>query len=242
MMDRRRVLVGGAAVGLTAAGGCASLAGGGGRFEQTVWRFGQLDQIAAPLTFEGAPVRVDGPASIAGGGQGALQFDGVDDALFIGAHPLAGAETFAFEAVFRPDGGAFEQRWLHLETDEATPQGQNPGGTRFLFEIRVYDDQWALDTFAKGPGYHQTMLFPDKRHPVGRWHHVAQTYDGTTYRAFVNGELQGEAAIAFSPQGPGRASVGTRINRRSYFNGAVAEARFTKRYLRPDQFTGVKPT
>ncbi|MNE93475.1 hypothetical protein D3C80_1913320 [compost metagenome] len=66
---------------------------------------------------------------------------------------------------------------------------------------------------------------------------MAQTFDGTTYRAFVNGELQTEADIAFKPQGPGRSSVGTRINRVNYFNGAVREARFTPRALTPDQFT-----
>ena len=236
-MDRRQLLAVGAAAGLTATGGCASLMGRGPA-DQTVWRFGALDRIGAPLTFEGSPQRVEGPSSLPGG---ALQFDGVDDALFISQHPLAGASTFAFEAVFRPDGGAFEQRWLHLQSDEDPAPGQTPVGTRFLFEIRVYGDQWALDAFVKGPTYNQTLLFPDRLHPVGRWHHVAQTYDGTTYRAFVNGVLQGEAAIAFTPQGPGRASVGTRINRLNYFNGAIAEARFTRRFLRPDQFTGVHP-
>ena len=237
-MDRRKLLIGGAASGLAATGACASLSEPGWS-KQEVWRFGDLDRIGAPLTIEGSPRRIEAPASAGGG---ALLFDGVDDALFIGRHPLAGASIFAFEAVFRPDGGAFEQRWLHLQSDEEVAPGERPVGTRFLFEIRVYDDQWALDAFVKGPTYNQTLLFPDKLHPVGRWHHVAQTYDGTTYRSFVDGELQGEAVVAFTPQGPGRASVGTRINRVNYFNGAIAEARFTRRFLRPDQFTGVRPT
>lgn len=236
-MDRRSLLIGGAAASLAGTSACASLSDFAGP-GQTVWRFGDLGRIAAPVTIEGAPVQVAGPASAGGS---ALRFDGVDDALFIGAHPLAGAATFAFEAVFRPDGGPFEQRWLHLQSDEEVVAGQTPVGTRFLFEIRVYEGQWALDAFTKGPTYNQTLLFPDKLHPVGRWYHVAQTYDGTTYSAFVDGELQGEAAIGFTAQGPGRASVGARINRVNYFNGAIAEARFTKRFLRPDQFTGVRP-
>ncbi len=231
-LDRRSVVGGLAATPLA---GCATL--GVGPIRQTVWRFGDLDSIDAPLTIEGAPQRVEGPA----GSSGALRFDGIDDALFIGRHPLAGAETFAFEAVFRPDGRAFEQRWLHLQSDEVVPQGATPVGTRVLFEIRVYGERWALDTFVKGPTYNQTLLFPDKLHPLGRWHHVAQTYDGKTYRSFVDGALQGEAEIAFTPQGPGRASVGTRINRVNHFDGAIAEARFTRRFLRPDQFTGVHP-
>jgi len=233
-LDRRTVLAG---LGATPLAGCASWPASTSS-APILWRFGDLESIGAPLTIEGAPRPVAGPASVLGG---ALQFDGVDDALFIGRHPLAGASTFAFEAIFRPDGGAPEQRWLHLQADEDVVPGQTPVGTRFLFEIRVYGDRWALDAFIKGPTYNQTLLFPDKRHPVGRWHHVAQTYDGTTYRSFVDGVLQGEAAVAFTPQGPGRASVGTRINRVNYFNGAIAEARFTRRFLRPDQFTGVRP-
>lgn len=233
VIDRRLVLGG---LGALSVAGCASFPSAGRA--PVVWRFGDLDSIDAPLTVEGAPTRVDGPASLPGG---ALQFDGVDDALFIGQHPLAGASTFTLEAIFRPDGGAMEQRWLHLQSDEDVRPGQTPVGTRFLFEIRVYGDEWALDAFIKGPTYNQTLLFPDRLHPVGKWYHVAQTYDGTTYRSFVNGALQGEAAVAFTPQGPGRASVGTRINRVNYFNGAIAKARFTPHFLRPDHFTGVDP-
>lgn len=228
---RRDVLKAAAGIGILAVTpGCTTMASPSPA-PQTVWQFGQLDRIGATVTVEGKPTPVNSPAG------GALQFDGTEDALFIADHPLAGARTFAFEAIFRPDGGAFEQRWLHLQSDEEITDGQTPVGTRFLFEIRVYDGQWALDTFIKGPSYNQTLLFPDKRHALGRWYHVAQTYDGSIYRSFVDGVLQGQASVAFTPQGSGRASVGTRINRRDYFNGAIAEAIFTKEFLTPDQFS-----
>lgn len=32
-----------------------------------------------------------------------------------------------------------------------------------------------------------------------------------------------------------------RINRVNYVNGAIAEPSFTRRFLRPEQFTGVNP-
>ncbi|CAN5275517.1 LamG domain-containing protein [soil metagenome] len=235
-MDRRQLIQGAAATGLIlSTPACASLAAGS-RPGQTVWTFDQLTALGgAPLTVEGGPTLTAGPTQAAQ----ATLFDGVDDALFVGRHPLAGASTFTFEAIFRPDGGEFAQRWFHLAENETPVDNQPLIGTRFLFEIRVVKNQWALDAFIKGPGYNQTLLFLDKLHPVGPWYHVAQTYDGTMYRAFVNGVLQGEAAVAFKAQGAGRASVGCRMNRVNYFKGAVAEARFTPEALAPADFTGV---
>lgn len=197
---------------------------------QIRWVFERLDRIGGvPVRVEGNPTVIDAP-----GGK-AVQFDGIRDALFIDQHPLAGAAAFTFEAVFRPDGGAFEQRWFHLASDEPAPPAA-PLNTRFLFEIRVVGDEWYLDAFTTGPGYKHTLIFPDRRYPVGRWYHVAQTFDGRTYRAYVNGQLQGEAEIAFQPQGPGKASVGVRMNRLNYFKGAVREARFTHAALAPADF------
>jgi hypothetical protein len=170
-----------------------------------------------------------------------VAFDGEDDALFIAQHPLAGAATFTFEAIFRPDGGAFEQRWFHLAEGTPTPPKDadppvQPSGPRLMFELRVVDDSWYLDAFASGPGYSKALMVPEKRHALRRWHHVAQVYDGSVYRSYVNGVLQQESEIAFTPQGPGHASIGTRINRRNYFKGAVLTARFTRRALSPSEF------
>jgi hypothetical protein len=206
---------------------------------QTTWTFDRLDKIGGLATkVEGNPKVVETPLGKA------IEFDGVDDAIWIEQHPLAGAETFTFEAFFRPDGGAAEQRWFHLaERDPKTGTLANTtGGTqdpnaRFLFEIRVINgNQWCLDAFVNGPGYNKALMFRDKLYPIGPWYHVAQVYDGKTYRSYVNGELQGEAEIAFKPQGPGAASIGTRINRVNYFHGAVRQARFTPRALAVDQF------
>jgi hypothetical protein len=228
-MRRRTLLLAGAAGLLAARSAFAAPKVEG----QKLWTFDRLDDIGGVVTHvEGHPQVVDTPLGKA------VLFNGVDDALFIDQHPLAGAAMFTFEAFIRPDGGAFEQRWFHLAQDEATPTLANgkPVATRFLFEIRVVGAQWYLDAFVTGPGYNKTLAFPDKLYPIGVWHHVAQTYDGKTYRSYVNGQLQGEADIPFTPQGPGRSSVGTRINRVNYFKGAVRQARFTPRALTPDAF------
>ena len=204
-----------------------------------MWTFDRLDRIGGHATrVEGNPTIVETPVGRA------VQFDGVDDALFIDNHPLAGAGRFTFEAIFRPDGGDVEQRWFHLaerdaKTGEVTnvdPKTRADTNTRFLFELRVVGSQWYLDAFVNGPGYSRALMFPDKLHPLGRWYHVAQVYDGAEYGSYVDGELQGKAELAFTPQGPGSAAIGARLNRVNYFKGAVRQARFTPRALAPAEF------
>jgi hypothetical protein len=143
--------------------------------------------------------------------------------------------------VFRPDGGAFEQRFMHIaETDRASgldtltpPGGGSDSSARFMFEIRVKDGRWYLDAYVNSKAGSQALIFPEKTHPLGPWYAVAQTYDGKTYRTYVDRVLQGEADVAFTPHGPGRVRVGARMNKVNYFNGLIAEARFTDRALRP---------
>ncbi|RVU03387.1 LamG domain-containing protein [Novosphingobium umbonatum] len=200
---------------------------------QTVWRFDRTDRLGGLAT-----TVLGHPAVLRDAGHKAVLFDGVGDALLVGAHPLAGAGQFTVEAMLRPDGGAFEQRWLHLASDDPVSQ------TRIMFEIRVTKDGWYLDAFIKGKGYAQVLIDPAKLHPLGRWYHVAQSFDGTTYRSYVNGVLEGEAKVAgFSPQPEGSSAVGMRMNRVNFFQGAIRSIRFTDRALSPARFHkgGIQP-
>lgn len=201
--------------------------------ESIVWKFDRLHSIwGHAARAEGHPKLIDTPAGTA------TQFNGADDVVFVDNHPLAGANTFTVEAVFRPDGGAFEQRWLHLaEADPVNGDAQSP---RTLFEIRVVEEtKWYLDAFTTGPGYNKALVVPEKTFPIGRWFAVQQSFDGKIYRAYVNGVLQDEAEIAFKPQGAGRTSIGMRINKATPFKGAVLQARFTPRALSPSEFAAL---
>jgi hypothetical protein len=192
------------------------------------WTFDTLSSVGGHRTLVvGDPRVIDTPLGRA------VEFDGVDDGLFVQAHPLAGATAFTWEAVFRPDGGARAQRWFHLQ-EEGSP-------TRLLFEIRVVDDHWFLDAYAYSRTGERALMNKAALHPVGRWYHVAAVYDGTTFSNYVDGVKQGEARIALAPQREGWTAVGVRINQVDYFKGAVHSSRFTRRALAPAEFLRPAP-
>ena len=200
--------------------------------DTVVWKFDRLDNIGGyKTTVLGQPKVIDSPLGKA------VEFDGVGDALFIDNHPLAGAKTFTFEAIFRPDGGQTEQRWFHLsELDPATGHDTN---NRMLFEIRVAGDQWYLDSFIQSGSASKTLMNRNALHPLRRWHHVASVFDGSEFRNYVDGVQEGAGQVQLAPHGSGHTSVGVRINKVFYFKGAVHSARFTRRALSPSQFLKV---
>lgn len=191
--------------------------------ETTVWTFDKLENIGGHrTTVLGQPKVIDSPVGKA------VEFDGIDDALFIDNHPLAGAATFTWEAIFRPDGGQTEQRWFHL-SERGTE-------SRMLFEIRVVGEQWYLDSFNSSGTANKALMNRKALHPLKAWYHVASVYDGTEFRNYVDGVLEGAAPVHFDPHAPGQTSVGVRINKVFYFKGAVSLARFTRRALAPEEF------
>jgi hypothetical protein len=197
---------------------------------QEVWRF---DQTAA---LGGHATKILGhPQVIATEYGKAVAFNGVDDALLVDVHPLAGASTWTWEMIFRPDAdGAAAQRVFHLQARD--PAMGADIADRMLFEIRIVRGQWCLDSFAASAGEHTALLNCEKLHPLGQWYRVTAVYDGTILRNYVGDELQGEAAVKLLPQSAGHSSAGVRIDLRDYFKGAMLEARFTPRALGVQEF------
>jgi hypothetical protein len=197
------------------------------------WRFDRLDQVGGhPTKVLGHPLLVDTNIGKA------VLFNGVDDALQVDVHPLAGAETFTWEVIFRPDpGGGPEQRFFHLQTRDPKT-GQN-AETRMLFELRVIDGRWCLDGVDFSEAGSKVLIDHEKLHSLGAWHRASLVYDGRELRDYVDGALEGSAVVHLSPQGPGHSSMGTRIDLRSYFKGALFMARMTRRALAPADFLSV---
>ena len=198
-----------------------------------IWTFDRLENIGGhKTTVLGKPRIIDSPVGKA------IEFDGVEDALFIEDHPLAGAETFTWEAIFRPDGGDREQRWFHLS--EQDPETGADTDNRMLFEIRVAGDQWFLDSYSQSGTENKAIMNRNALHPLGAWHHVAAVYDGKEFSNYVDGVREGMAELHLAPHRPGHTSVGVRINKVFYFKGAVHLARFTRRALSPAEFLRVE--
>ena len=103
--------------------------------QSIIWRFDNIDSIGGhPTTVLGHPHLVDSPYGKA------VEFNGVNDALFVDVHPLAGASTYTWEVILRPDiDGAQAQRFFHLS--ELDPATGNDTGNRMLFEIRIVKGQ-----------------------------------------------------------------------------------------------------
>ena len=195
--------------------------------DPVIWKFDSLKTIGGhAVTVLGSPALIDTP-------QGkAIQFNGVNDALFLEVHPLAGAETFTWEVIFRPDSdGPPAQRFFHMQ--------ENGSQHRYLFETRIIDKKWALDSFAASSSGARALMDTKLLHPADKWYHIAAVYDGKEYRNYVNGQLQVAAPVKLSPQGPGRTSVGVRINKVDYFKGAIRLSRMSRRALTPAEFLPV---
>jgi hypothetical protein len=201
------------------------------------WRFDRLDQIGGhPAKILGHPLLVDTNIGKA------VLFNGVGDALQADAYPLAGADTFTWEVIFRPDpGGAPEQPFFHLQ-ERDSKAGQDTA-TRMLFELRAIDGRWGFESVAASGTESKELIDHEKLHPFGVWCHGALVYDGHELRNYVNGVLEGSATVHLAPQGapsePGHTSVGTGIDLRSYFKGAIFLARMTRRALAPSEFLSV---
>lgn len=212
-----------------------------------IWRFDNLTKIGdTQITTIGTPQIIDTSIGKAIHFEGRGNASSTDpdsgnpagDALFLNTAPLTGDATYTFEVIFRPSSkGAPAQRFFHMQ--------DNNSPSRRMFEIRIRDNQWCLDTVGidlhNGPEQHGVILACDAAHlhPLDRWYVATATYDGHTLRGYVDGELQGEIAITLLPLPPGTTSVGTRIDRRDFFTGDIYSARFTPRVLPPADFLKV---
>jgi hypothetical protein len=192
---------------------------------QIVWNLDNLETIAGhQIIVEGDPKIIDTPNGKA------VEFDGIDDGIFLDTHPLAGMSTFTVEVIFKPyEDGAPEQRFFHMQ--------ENRSESRVMFETRLVDDKrWFLDTFVKSGDQNVTLYASDKHHELGSWYHAAIVVDESSFDHFVNGRMELGDEIRFEAQRTGRTSLGVRLNKVHWFKGAIRTVRFTPWALAPEEF------
>lgn len=162
----------------------------------------------------------------------AMEFDGVKDGFIIDILPLAGAEKFTLEIIFRPDAnGPAEQRFLHLQ--------ENNSNNRILILLETLpalDNQWYLDTYVRSVMGSQNLYKPASTHPTGQWYNAALICDGRGMRHYINGVKEISKKLELGPLGEGKTSIGVKMNQTSWFKGAIRKVRFTQRVLKPEEF------
>ncbi len=181
----------------------------------TVWRFEAPGAWRGrSVSWHGAPTAADDPCE----GR-CLAFDGTGDAFVVPENPVAGMDAFFIEARFLPlPGGPEEQRFLHIQCDGSAD--------RALLELRATPRGWYGDVFLYAGGRERFLNDPERLHPFGRWATLRLEYTGRELAQICDGNEELRADAGPGKLGPGRTSVGRRLNGISPFRGCIAWIRF----------------
>lgn len=188
---------------------------------------------------DAGPADAGAPACAEGPPRGALAFDGTDDHVTMGRAPALGLEQFTVEAWVRRDGrGAAAGTGvggLSLVPIAGKGRGENDDTVKNCnYAFGFVGDVLGADFEDMADGGNHPVL-GRTRVGFGEWHHVAATYDGTTWRLYLDGVLDGTARADATPRhdsiqhfGVGTAldSAGTPAGR---LDGAISELRVWSR-------------
>lgn len=187
--------------------------------EIIIWQFGSVNQIA------GNPVIITGSPEVINSAQGgAVEFNGEDEGLLINHNPIKGWDNFTIEVDLKPYPGYpqnIEQRFLHIQD----PNNEN---RRILIELRLNEkEEWYGDWFIKAENESLTLIDSTLTFPVNEWATISLSYEKGKVRGYINGKLQVEGEIQYLPVGSNASvSIGSRMDHRSWFKGAIKEVRF----------------
>jgi hypothetical protein len=178
-------------------------------------------------------------------GGGAVAFDGVDDHAKTAVDSALGLSTFTLEAWVRRDG-------------EGTTFTTGAGGLRLVpiagkglgeGDGTNIDCNYAFGFWGDVLGADFEDMAAGGNHPVmgktavsrNEWHHVAATYDGKTWRLYLDGKLDAEAVANATPRADSihPFAIGTAIASdgvpHGFLQGAVDELRLWNRARTEDE-------
>jgi hypothetical protein len=169
--------------------------------------------------------------------QSALDFDGVDDRVTMGPAPSLGLSRFTLEAWFKRTGtgasassGSGGLTAIPLVTKG---RGESDGGTmdcNYFLGLRATDSVLAADFEDMATGANHPVAGAT---PVtsGVWHHAAVSFDGTTWRLYLDGQLDATRAVSATPRFDSiqHFGIGTALNTTGaaagFFDGVIDEVR-----------------
>jgi hypothetical protein len=174
----------------------------------------------------GGSVACEGPAP----SSSALTFDGVDDHVTMGLAPELGLATFTLEAWIRRDAagleaGTGEGGVVHVPI-VGKGRGENDDTVNNCnYTFGIADNVLSADFEDSATG---------ANHPIvgtlavtyGVWHHVAVSYDGTTWRLYLDGQLDAQVDANATPRADSiqHFAIGTAMNSLGEPSGAFAGA------------------
>lgn len=174
------------------------------------------------LTLEGDPEIIECPWGKA------LRFDGEKDGVFIDTMPLNMLHNFTIETIFFPESqGKYEQRFFH---------SGEVSGNRVLLETRSDENNWWFDAYIQSNEQKKALADPELTHPLDQWYHLAYVVSNGFLETYVNGKKELESQIDFIPLKSGTTSIGVRLNKVSWFKGAIYKIRITPKKLNPTDF------
>ena len=180
------------------------------------------------------------PARMAGANFG-LSFDGANDFVTFGPAPALDATTFTLETWFKRTGPGVSTSTGSGGVDAiplvAKGRAEVDGTTQdmnYFLGIRASDGVLAAD-FEEGA----TGPSPGLNHPVfgttgiasNVWYHAAATYDGATWRLYLNGALEAQLAVGRPPRSDSvqHGSLASALNSTGsaagFFQGVLDEVR-----------------
>lgn len=177
---------------------------------------------------------------------GALAFGGVDSYVTFGRAPELGLAQFTIEAWFRRDG-AGQTAYTGDGGLEAEPlvtkgRGEADGGN---FDMNYF---LGIDPAAGVLAADFEDTASGANHPIKgvtrlrlkTWYHAAATYDGRTWRLYLNGLLEAETIVKKAARSDSiqHAAIGSALDStgapEGFLNGAIDEVRIWN-YARPTQ-------
>lgn len=153
-----------------------------------------------------------------------VEFNGRNDGFLVDHNPLTGMEEFTIIVELKPYEGYLEnkeQRFLHIQDSDNDER-------RILLELRLNNrNEWYGDWFIKNENQSLTLIDSTLTHPVDEWATISMEYKDGQVTGYVNGKHEVAGNIEYLPvSSKGKVSIGTRMDKRSWFKGAIRRVTF----------------